>query len=99
MAADLLLAPEAERDITEAYAWYEERRVGLGEEFLSAIDACIERIRRRPDSYAPVHESYRRSLPRRFPYAVFYKHTGALVTVYAVFHTARDPEKQRQRVF
>lgn len=34
MAAELIIAPEAEQDIAEAYAWYEGRRTGLGE-FLS----------------------------------------------------------------
>jgi len=40
MAAELIIAPEAEHDLAEAYAWYEGRRVGLGEEFLSCVDAC-----------------------------------------------------------
>jgi hypothetical protein len=31
MAAELVFGPEAELDIAEAYAWYEARRVGLGE--------------------------------------------------------------------
>jgi hypothetical protein len=35
MAAKLVVAPEAELDITEAYVWYESRRVGIGKEFLS----------------------------------------------------------------
>jgi len=48
--------------------------------------------------YAVVHEGYRRSLVRRFPYAVFYEHVESTVTVYAVFHTSRDPEKWRQRL-
>ncbi len=34
MAAKLIIAPEAEQDLGEAYAWYEYRRAGLGEEFL-----------------------------------------------------------------
>ena len=38
MAAELVLAPEAERDISEAYDWYENRRHGLGEEFLGCVD-------------------------------------------------------------
>lgn len=98
MAADLIVAPEAELDIAEAYGWYEGRRAGLGEEFLSSIDACMESIRRQPEMYAVVHEGYRRSLVRRFPYAVFYEHVESTVTVYAVFHTSRDPEKWRQRL-
>lgn len=42
MAAELVIAPEAELDIAEAYIWYEGRRAGLGEEFLSSVDACID---------------------------------------------------------
>jgi hypothetical protein len=41
MAAELILAPEAELDLAEAYDWYELRRIGLGEEFLGCVDACI----------------------------------------------------------
>ena len=40
MAAELSIASETERDIAEAYAWYEGRRTGLGEELLSCIDAA-----------------------------------------------------------
>ncbi len=98
MAAELVIAPEAELDIAEAYVWYEARRVGLGEDFLSSVDACMESIRRQPDLYALIHEDYRRSVIRRFPYAVFYEHAGTTVTVYSVFHTSRDPDKWRQRL-
>jgi plasmid stabilization system protein ParE len=96
--ADLAIAPEAEVDIAEAYIWYEGRRAGLGEEFLSSVDACLERIRRGPQMYPVVHEGYRRSLTRRFPYAVFYETSDETVTIYAVFHTSRGPDKWRQRL-
>jgi len=72
MAADFIIAAEVEVDISEAYGWYEDHRSGLGEEFLSCVDACIQGIRRMPEVYAKVHEEYRRALIRRFPYAVFY---------------------------
>lgn len=65
MPVELVIAPEAELDIAEAYVWYEGRRAGLGEEFLSSVDACLESIRRRPEMYPVVHEGYRRSLIRR----------------------------------
>ena len=98
MPADLVIAAEAEADIAEAYHWYEGRRRGLGEEFLSSVDACVEQIRRWPRMYPVVHEDYRRALIRRFPYAVFYEATDNQVSIYAVFHTARDPEKWRLRI-
>jgi hypothetical protein len=49
MAAELIVAPEAEQDIAEAYEWYEGKRFGLGEEFLSRVDACIQGILRNPN--------------------------------------------------
>jgi plasmid stabilization system protein ParE len=98
MAAELVIAPEAARDISEAYGWYESQRVGLGEEFLGCLDACIQAICRIPEMHANVFQDFRRALLRRFPYAVFYEYTAGAITVYCVFHTARDPEKWRSRL-
>jgi plasmid stabilization system protein ParE len=98
MAAEIAFAPEVQQDVREAYDWYEERRAGLGEEFLSCVEACLERICRSPEIHAFVHENYRRALVRRFPYAVFYEFEGNLVTVYCVFHTSCDPAKWRSRL-
>jgi plasmid stabilization system protein ParE len=98
MPARLIVSPEAAQDIEEAYDWYECRRDGLGEDFLSAVDACIQAICREPEICEKVHEDYRRGLVRRFPYAVFYEYAGGAVTVYCVFHTSRDPQKWRERL-
>lgn len=98
MGVELLLAPEAEHDISDAYDWYEQRRVGLGEEFLSCVEICLQIVQRSPVLHATIHEDYRRALIRRFPYAVFYEFDGKQVTVYCVFHTSRDPEKWRARL-
>jgi plasmid stabilization system protein ParE len=98
MAADLVFSPEAAQDIAEAYAWYEVRRTGLGEEFLSCVEACLVAVGRIPDIHQVVHEGYRRALVRRFPYMVFYEYVEGTVTVYGVFHTSRDPNKWRHRL-
>ena len=52
MAAELIIAPEAEQDIDEAYGWYECQRAGLGEEFLNCVDACVQAICRTPEMHA-----------------------------------------------
>ena len=98
MASELIIAPEAQQDVDEAYYWYENRRLGLGEEFLGCVDACIQAIRRMPELHAKVHEEYRRALVRRFPYAIFYEYTGGKVTVYGIFHASRDPKKWHNRL-
>ncbi len=74
MAVELIIAPEAQQDVDEAYGWYEDRRPGLGEEFLGCVDACIQAICRMPDLHAKAHEEYRRAFVRRFPYAILRVH-------------------------
>lgn len=98
MAARLIIAPEVEHDLADAYEWYEERQPGLGDEFLGCVDACVQRIRQGPTHYAPIHENHRRALVRRFPYAIFYEFDDGVVTVYCVIHTSRDPAKWRRRL-
>ncbi len=67
MRCDLIFTVKAEMDLNPAYDWYESRRVGLDEEFLSTVEACLEAIRRMPAMYAVVHEGFRRLLIRRLP--------------------------------
>jgi len=98
MAASLVLTLEVKQDIAEAYLWYESQRSGLGEEFLRAVEACLDTIRLRPKLSAPVHDDYRRALVLRFPYCVVYEFEKATVTVYSVIHTARNPAKWRARL-
>jgi plasmid stabilization system protein ParE len=98
MAVKLIFAPEVEQDLSEAYDWYQERRLGLGEEFLTCVDACIQAICRNPEMHTIVYKDYRRGLIRRFPYSVFYEYSGDTVTVYCIFHSSRDPGKWRQRL-
>jgi plasmid stabilization system protein ParE len=84
----------------EAYAWYEEQQVGLGEEFLRCVDACIQSILRHPKSYEIKFKNYRRGLVRRFAYGVFYEYVENenKVIVYGIFHSAKNPEKWYERM-
>jgi plasmid stabilization system protein ParE len=98
MAAELVIAPEAEGDLDEAYAWFEAQRVGRGEDFLVRVDACLRAICRFPEMPATVHKGYRKALVRRFPYAIFYEYEGVTVTVYCIHQTSRDPQRWRNRL-
>jgi len=97
MAVRVVVVHEAERDITGAYAWYEDRRTGLGEEFLGCLDACIEAIRRMPLTHPTVFRGFRRALLRRFPYAVFYEYESNVATIFGVLHTSRHPGRWMRR--
>ena len=95
-----ILLAEAKADVAEAYLWYEEQSLGLGLEFLRCVEAALLSIQRSPLIYPIVHESYRRALVRRFPFAVFFEFTRSRnrCIVYSVFHCSQEPEKWHGRL-
>ncbi len=97
MSYSLLLRPEAQADLDEAYYWYEQRHEGLGADFLLCVEEGLERIRRTPELYPLVHKELRRMLIRRFPYGLFYLVEEEMIVVVAVFHASRDPKQWQSR--
>jgi len=91
MALPLVFRPRVGRDLACAYGWYEEQRLGLGEEFLAAAGASFDAVEEFPARHARVHGEVRRAMVSRFPYGVFYRIEPKQVVVLTVLHTARDP--------
>jgi len=91
------LTPEAEDELTEAALWYEDRREGLGLEFLEEAERTFQAIETNPQSYQEVHLDIRRATLRRFPYSVFYVIDRDTVGVLAVHHNSRDPRRWKWR--
>lgn len=97
MTRRLIIRPEAEAEIAEAFAWYEERVSGLGSDFLLCVDAVFHAILHSPRQYPRVHHIVRRALTRKFPHAVFFFEDDERVVVLAVFHAKRDPKSWQER--
>ncbi len=47
----ILVRPEAEAEVQQAFDWYEEQSKGLGLEFLRAIEACLSGVTRSSLAY------------------------------------------------
>ncbi|MBW4632221.1 MAG: type II toxin-antitoxin system RelE/ParE family toxin [Iphinoe sp. HA4291-MV1] len=97
MKYNLLIRPEAELDIEEAFEWYEEHNPGLGFEFVRAVDTCLATIGRITLAYPLVHQEVQRALIRRFPYGIFYLLEEDTIFVIACFHVKRDPQQWQNR--
>jgi plasmid stabilization system protein ParE len=91
MTYSLRFLPEVEEDVIAGYVWYEEKSKGLGEDFLRIFYASAIEISRSPLIYPKVYEEFRRRLLRRFPYAVYFTIENSEITVFGLFHCARDP--------
>jgi len=98
MSYEIIVRPEATREVQEAFNWYEEKSEGLGLEFLRAADACIAGIKRNPLASPTIYQDIRRALLRRFPYALFYIIKEERIIVLACFHAKRDPIDWMRRV-
>jgi plasmid stabilization system protein ParE len=97
MIRRLIVRPEAEIEMTEAFDWYEDRVPGLGSEFLLCIDAVFCAIQRTPQQYPRVHKTARRALSRRFPYEIIFVEDNERIVVLSVFHAKRNPKRWRER--
>jgi plasmid stabilization system protein ParE len=97
MMRELLIRPEAEAELAEAYRWYEDRRTGLGSDLLLLVEASLTSIQRAPHSYPLVYHDVRRTLIKRFPYGIYYLVEETRIIVIAIFHAKRDPKRWRHR--
>ena len=93
-----LFRPAAAADVEEAFDWYERQRRGLGEEFLAAVAAILERIGANPDQFPVIHRETRRALLRRFPYGLYYRVIERQVVVVGCMHAMRDPTRWQSRI-
>lgn len=97
MRAEVFIRPEAEADIADAFAWYEERVPDLGSQFLDRLDDTLDAIVLNPRQFPLIHREVRRALLHRFPYQVFFLDTKGRIIVLAVFHAKRNPRDWQSR--
>lgn len=81
----------AEREVEDAFAWYEEQSVGLGREFLDELDRAVRRIATFPLAATVIELGLRRCLLSRFPYGLIYGVDEDTIVVLAVAHLHREP--------
>ncbi len=98
MSREIIIRPEAEAELTEAFQWYEARAAGLGSEFIRTVDRLFNSIIRNPQAFEVVYKSARRALTRKFPYQVLFTVDAASVVILAVFHAKRNPQRWQERL-
>ena len=97
MKRPIRFLPEARAELDEAAAWYEQRQVGLGLEFVAKVRDLLDQIATNPRLYPAVDAEVRQAAMRRFPCLVVYREEVGEVVVVAVWHSARDPALWQSR--
>jgi plasmid stabilization system protein ParE len=98
MRYSLVVNPEAQADLAEAIAYYNDQRDGLGREFANCVDEAFATIRENPQLAAEIYRSARLALVRRFPFLVCYRIVEDEVRIISVFHGRRDSRTWKSRV-
>ncbi len=98
MSYQIIVRPEAAREVQQAFDWYQEKTEGLGLEFLRAADACLAGVQRNPLASPIMYQEIRRALLRKFPYILFYIVKEEQIIVLACFHARRNPIDWMRRV-
>ncbi len=91
MTYELSFLPEIEEDLVVGYLWYEDKSLGLGDEFLRTFYARANELAHNALLYQKVYGEFRRSLLRRFPYAIYFRLEKDAVVVFGLFHCAINP--------
>jgi toxin ParE1/3/4 len=93
---------EAREEIERGIDWYEEKRKGLGQDFLTEVRTAIADLASPgPECVSPVGVpndlGVRRKFVRRFPYLVLFIEFERTVRVIAVPHAHQRPGYWRKR--
>ena len=91
------LHPDAEEELFQAAAWYDDQRSGLGDDLVAEMTKWLEVIAEEPTMWPRWPEGpklippVQRVLTDRFPYAIAYQVFAEHVAVLAFAHTSRRP--------
>ncbi len=65
---------------------------------MGGLEDSIENLAQQPEMCQIVFGNVRRLVMTEFPYNVYYEHERGVVTIYGVFHGARDSAVWRARL-
>ncbi len=89
---------EAEVELREAVAYYEEKSPGLGLDLEAEIERSIRTIRDFPERWPLREDGTRRYLTHRFPYLVIYAYLKDRIWIIAIAHCKRRPGYWKDRI-
>jgi mRNA-degrading endonuclease RelE of RelBE toxin-antitoxin system len=99
MIFQIELHPEAVKELTDSFTWYEERSIGLGLRFIKFVDQRLMEIAENPDRYPKRKGNFRETSIAVFPYNIVYEvlNRKKLIYVYCIFHTKRSQKFKYKR--
>jgi toxin ParE1/3/4 len=89
---------EAEVELWEAVAYYEDKAPGLGLDFEAEVERAVQSIRQSPERWPLRDDGTRRHLTHRFPFVVVYTYLNDHIWILAFAHCKRKPDYWTDRI-
>lgn len=93
----VIIQPEAETDLDEAYFYLESQKSGLGFELLSFLSEILELLEQNPFLFQKVLNNKRRAIIKKFNYNVIYEIDGKYVYILTIIHGNQNPQAWQER--
>ena len=94
MAFRVVFKSLAQLEASEAFEWYSQAHIDMGEAFLAELERASRFLANNPYLYPSVEPDIRRANLNRFPYSLFYVIDSEAVSVLSCFHQHRDPKSR-----
>jgi toxin ParE1/3/4 len=96
-ASTFRFLPAAELELDDAAQWYEDRRDGLGLDFVTTVREKVFALMDSPGRWPSVNGT-RRALLEGFPYAIVYREISVdEIEIVAIAHLRRRPKYWSKR--
>ncbi len=89
-----LLKEEFIAELAEALSWYKEKGEQVERDLYNDAHTVLKHIELHPESFSVIQKNYRQAVLHQFPYVIVYKIYRTEISVYALFHTARNPKRK-----
>ncbi len=98
MKYNIVFRKEALQDIMDAVFWYEQQNMGLGDEFLIALENEKQIIERNPYLFEEKSDGIRKAAIKRFPYIAYFIIEEKNIIIYGILHMKRSLKIWEDRV-
>ena len=93
---NLRVLDAAEREVADAFDYYESQSEGLGRRMTGEIRDALNGILAFPEAHPSLDRLHRKRNLKKFPYGIIFRVEGEEVVFVGCFHLRSDPAKWRE---
>lgn len=94
----LIYDSDALQEFEKAVGYYKEIDLQLAERFRNDVLDAVKSIRKSPLQWPVYVDDVRRRVLSDFPYLIFYITSSRLITIVAIMHSSREPDRWISRI-